>query len=324
MAATLRPYRHPEDFSRVGSLLVETYQPFRQPSNWLQPRWEYMHYLCVPFFGRTRADLERIGIWEDQGRIVGVVHFEERFGQAYFQQHPDYPHLKADMLDYAEANLSALSSNGERSLRAFLSDFDHQFESIARARGYRENRDAGECMSRLDLRTPPPVVAIPDGFGLKSLAEDNDLVKINRVLHRGFGHPGEPPESEIEVRRRLEKAPHFRKELTIVAESPRGDFLSYCGVWYESVNRFAMVEPVATDPDYRKLGLGRACVLEALRRAREVGATVAYVGTDMPFYLSFGFKRMSLYRAWERSWPAGRDNTRVGPQQDQEKLGHDT
>ena len=320
MTVTLRSYRHPEDFSRVGSFLVETYQPLRQPSNWLQPRWEYMHYLCVPFFGLTRADLERIGIWEDQGRIVGVVHFEARLGQAYFQEHPDYPHLKADMLDYAEANLSALSPDGEWSLRAFVRDSDHQFESIVRARGYCENKDAGECMSRLDLRTPLPVAAIPDGFRVKSQAEDDDRVKINRVLHRGFDHPGEPPESQLEVRRRLEEAPHFRKELVIVAESPQGDFVSYCGVWYENDNRFALVEPVATDPAFRGLGLGRVCVLEALRRATEIGATVAYVGTDMPFYLSFGFKRMSACRAWQKSWTAGRDDIR--PQQ--EKLGPDT
>ena len=37
------------------------------------------------------------------------------------------------------------------------------------------------------------------------------------------------------------------------------------------------------------MGLGRAAVLEGIRRVGEVGATVAYVGTEMPFYLSFGF-----------------------------------
>ncbi len=88
----------------------------------------------------------------------------------------------------------------------------------------------------------------------------------------------------------MQSAPNFRKDLNIVAEAPDGNFAAYAGFWFEGTNRYAYVEPVATDSDYRRLGLGRAVVLEGIRRCAELGATIAYVGSDQPFYLSFGFK----------------------------------
>lgn len=297
----LRTYRHPEDFERVSAFLVQTYQPSRQPSNWLQPRWEYMHYLCVPMFGMKADDLAKIGVWEDKGKIVGVVHFEDAYGQAYFQTHPDYPQLKEEMLRFAEDRLAARGPDGTRSLDAYINDWDDELIAVARSRGYRKKEDAAQYMSRLDPRDLP-AVSVPEGFTLKSLADDNDLAKVARCLHRGFNHPGEPPEGGIETIRHLQTAPNFRKELNVVVQSPAGDFVSYCGVWHEIANRFAMVEPVATDPEFRRMGLGKAAVLEAIRQAGQLGATVAYVATDKPFYLAIGFRKISARHPWEKTF----------------------
>jgi len=96
----------------------------------------------------------------------------------------------------------------------------------------------------------------------------------------------------------MQSGPNYRKGLAIVAEAPTGDFVAYGGMWFDPVNRFGYVEPVATDPDYRRRGLVRACVLEGIRRCGELGATVAYVGTDKPFYLSFGFGKLFTLNCW--------------------------
>jgi len=81
--------------------------------------------------------------------------------------------------------------------------------------------------------------------------------------------------------------------------APDGEFASFAGTWYIAENRIAYIEPVATDPDHRRKGLGTAVVLEGLRRAAKLGATVAHVGSDQPFYRSMGFCvafRQSLWR----------------------------
>lgn len=68
------------------------------------------------------------------------------------------------------------------------------------------------------------------------------------------------------------------------------------GFFYGPRNRLAYVAPVATDPDYRRLG--RAAVLESIRRARERGATAAFVGPEQEFYLSFGFEDVHPNNYW--------------------------
>jgi predicted N-acetyltransferase YhbS len=49
------------------------------------------------------------------------------------------------------------------------------------------------------------------------------------------------------------------------------------------------------------MGLGRAAVLEGIRRCGELGATVAYVMTDKPFYLSLGFRKQFTTYCWEKT-----------------------
>ena len=60
------------------------------------------------------------------------------------------------------------------------------------------------------------------------------------------------------------------------------------------------VEPVATDPDFRRMGLGKAAVLEGIRRCGEMGAEVAYVGSDQLFYQKLGFKKIFTARCLEK------------------------
>jgi predicted N-acetyltransferase YhbS len=145
-----------------------------------------------------------------------------------------------------------------------------------------------------------PPILLPAGFHLKSLADENDLVKVHRVLWRGFNHPGEPPADGLDDRVQMQQAPSFDKALQIVAVAPTGDFVAYCGTWYEAVNRIAYVEPVATDPDYRRMGLGKAAVLEGLRRCASLGATLAYVGSDELFYRAIGFRRIFTSQCWRK------------------------
>jgi GNAT superfamily N-acetyltransferase len=107
-------------------------------------------------------------------------------------------------------------------------------------------------------------------------------------------------EDDLEDRRKMFDTPKARRDLKIAVKAPSGDFVAFCGMFYESSGRFAYVEPVATDPDYRRLGLGKAAVLEGIRRCRDLGAEVAYVGSNLPFYLSFGFKVIYNTACWVR------------------------
>jgi predicted N-acetyltransferase YhbS len=298
MRTTVRQYNHAADYEEVGRLLVRTHRTTGGHINWVQPRWEYMHY--HPLI--RNVDLNAISVWEAYGEIIAVAHPEHAMGTAYFEIDPEYGALKGDMLRYAEEHLSALS-DGARRLRVYINDQDDDFQSIASERGYAKGGGC-EPMSHLPIRDPLPPTPLPAGFRMKSLAEDNDLRKVDRVLWRGFNHGDEPPGDGIKDREFMQSAPNFRKDLNIVVEAPNEGFVSYCGMWYEPVHAIAYVEPVATDPDYRRLGLGRAAVLEGVRRCGALGARVACVGSAMPFYRSLGFRQVYNRSVWQREWTA--------------------
>ncbi|MFZ5826201.1 MAG: GNAT family N-acetyltransferase [Bacillota bacterium] len=305
MSIRLRPYDRAKDFAVISNLLTETYPPGdARFDNWPQPRWEYAH--SHPWFDELST--RSMGVWEDEGKIVAVANYENRLGQAFFQVRPGYEHLKPEMLAYAEARLHAHADDGHAYLRAWINDGDTEFEAIARERGYTRREDLEDPYSRYLIPHPFPPISLPPGFQLKSLADENDLYKINRVLYRGFNHPGEPPEDDEEIagRKKMQSGPNFRPDLNIVAVAPDGQFVAYAGLWYVPANRMAYVEPVATDPDFRRLGLGKAAVLEGIRRCAKEGATVAWVGSQQPFYLAMGFEKACAVRAWVKRVDAHR------------------
>lgn len=284
----------PEDFEILSVFLTSHYLQGNKDGNWLQPAWEYMH--SHPLL--DESSLQKIRIWYQDGEVLAFVHYEGLLGEAFFQVRPGYENLKTEMLDYAESNFVARSDDDKERLRVFVNDFDIAFKSLVSQKGYYRVEKFDRPLYHLTIPSTFTPSDLPEGFRLKSLADENDLWKIHRVLWRGFNHPGEPPEEEIEGRRKMQSTPNFRPELTIVVEAPSGHFVSFSGTWYEPTTKIAYVEPVATDPDYRRMGLGRAAVMEGIHRCGELGAEVAYVGSEQVFYKSMGFQKSYISEAW--------------------------
>jgi len=275
---------------------VRTYDTSRSHVNWLQPRWEYMHY--HPYI--RRVELTSIGIWEAAGDIAGVIHPEYSMGLAYLEIDPAHENPKDEMLVYAEKHLGTLLE-GEKSLSVYINDRDTGLQRLAAERGYVKTEEC-EPMAIFSIPDRFPRFGLPAGFRLKSLADDNNLSKLHRLLWRGFGHGDEPPDDGIEERRLMQSAPSYRFDLNLVVEAPGGDFAAYCGMWYEPVHAVSYVEPVATDPDYRRMGLARAAVVEGIRRCAKLGAGSAFVGSTLPLYLALGFRVIYNRSCWLRKW----------------------
>jgi GNAT superfamily N-acetyltransferase len=289
MTIKFRHYHHANDYTRVSDFLIAHYLPNNADGNWIEPAWEYMH--GHPYLDRT--SLQKIGVWEDNGEIVAVAHYESVLGEAFFEFHPAYHHLRNEMLDHAESNLTGISDkDGRKYLRAYGNDNDSEFQTLVQSRGYEKDPERTRPMYQFVIPEPFPSITLPYGFRLTSLAEECDWAKVHRVLWRGFDHGEDVPmnEEEFESRRKMFDTPKARRDLKIAVKAPNEDFAAFSGTFYEPNGKFAYVEPVATDPLYRRMGLGKAAVLEGIRRCGVLGATVAYVGSDQDFYKELGFR----------------------------------
>lgn len=298
MGVEVRAYDPAADYERVNRFFIDTFEPGDRMLNWLQPRWEYMHH--HPFIEQVPLDL--IAVFEDRGRIVGLAHPEDKLTFVHFQRAPGYDHILPAMFAHAEEHFGGPSIMLNRNvIGLFINDFDSELERLASSFGYELLSGYHDGYSKFDLSAPIDRSGVPDGFRIHSLADDNDQRKINICLWRGFDHDGEIPEDDAGRPAVAQSAPNFRKDRTMVAVSPNGDYVSYAGIWYVPENGIAYVEPVATDPNYRRMGLATACVLGTLQRVREAGARVAWVGSDQDFYKAIGFKTKFRRNLWIKS-----------------------
>ncbi len=186
-----------------------------------------------------------------------------------------------------------------------ISDKDIAFQDIAADNGYiateQKENDAIFYLDKISTS-----YKLPDGFRITSLKETYDLYQYRRVLWKGFNHElnGEgdftfskedEKSAEIEMMR-----PNLDLNLKIAVVAPDGNFVSYCGMWYDPEADFALIEPVATDPDYRKMGLGKAAVLEGIKRVGEKGAKKVLVGSSQQFYYSIGLRPFATSTLWKK------------------------
>jgi len=68
-------------------------------------------------------------------------------GEAFFEIQRNYIHLKSEMLEYAEQNLWR-EKDEVRCVNAFINDFDKDFESLAKSRGYEPDAQHARPMSQ--------------------------------------------------------------------------------------------------------------------------------------------------------------------------------
>lgn len=280
-----------KDFDMVRDFLIRINKDSIVNPGFIWGRWEWV--FSLPYL--DKSSLSKIGIWEDNGTIAAVATYEQDLGYAYFLVDNNYAYLKKEMLAYAE---KSLCKNG--AFKALIPDNDREFQKIALSHGLKPTQQK-ENNSVLEITQQNTHYVLPKGFTIRSLVENCDLHKVNRVLWRGFNHEGEPPESAqaMEERRLSLAGPHINLDTFIVVVSPEGEYVSFCGTWYDKATDYALVEPVATDPLYRKMGLGKAAVLEAVKRCGKLGAKRAYVGSSQQFYYRIGFSPLPADTFWE-------------------------
>ena len=281
-----------DDYFKVrGFLLKQGYSEFTYA------RWDWM--ATHSYLDKTAVG--KIGIWEENDKIVGVATFDTLPGTAFCLTNPNYRGLKEEMLNYAEEHLSTPAG-----FEIVIPDTDHYFQGIAARSAYVASQSK-ELDSVFYIDKTSLDYELPKGFRITTLKEDFDLSQYRRVLWKGFNHElkGEglftfSLEDELSAKKEMLR-PYVDLDLKVAVVSPEGNFVSYCGMWYDPEGGFALVEPVATDPEYRGMGLGKAAVLEGIRRVGLQGAKIAFVGSSQQFYYSIGFHPFATSTNWKKN-----------------------
>ena len=278
------------DYDAVCDFLIALNRKDKRHINWNWARFEWMYE--HPEFDKSARDA--IGLWFDRGAVVGAAIYDMYFGEAFCGVLPQFSALYPEVLRYAYD-----AQKDDSGLAIAIADGSEAEIAQAKALGFLPIEQT-ETILRVDL-AQPPAGTLADGLRFASLDPVRDADAIGWLFWQGFDH-GEDREAYERSEKTVPNVRrHFDPRLFVTAANEAGEPVALCGVWYLAGTDYAYVEPVCTIPAYRKRGVGRAVVCEALNRARALGAKQAYVISDQTFYEKLGFHRSHVFRFYRKS-----------------------
>jgi ribosomal protein S18 acetylase RimI-like enzyme len=151
---------------------------------------------------------------------------------------------------------------------------------------------------RQQLDNPPPEPRPPDGFTLRPLSGAGEVEAYVALHHAAFGSEN----MSVVWRAQTLALPEYRPDLDLVMVAPDGRLAGFCVCWLAQVAGHAegQVEPMGVHPDFQGCRLGRALLLEGLRRMRAAGARVAHIEVDSENAAAFNLYTSVGYRVERR------------------------
>jgi len=289
---TRRRYKILVDFEHVYRFLTETYDIETLNSYLLPQFFEYANMNTFFEFPKSH----HFGIWESDGNIVGIACFEMTIGECLLHTHKDYKFLLPEMLEWAELELSVIEDD-KRKLDVKITDKELDKVKMLKSAGY--SFAFSRPIKIFPYTKSFPERTLPEGF---SLIDGNnvDYVKLHSVYWKGFDH-GDIPDDNYDRRIYEDNAPDIDRSLMTIAVAPDSEYACALGMWYDKANKYAYLEPMATIPKYRRMGLATICLSEAMKKTKLLGAKYCFCG-GREFYTVFGCETIMNWETWKKEW----------------------
>lgn len=288
-----RRYKLLADFEKVRTFLEDVYNIETLNSYLLPQFFEYAH--THPAFNHKLT--HRFGLWEQAGELAGVACYEMNIGEAFLSVRNKCSFLLPEMLRYTENELSNFK-DGKRSLNVWITDKEPEKQALLHQNGYQKSHT--EPVRIFTYDKPFLDARLPDRFSIMSLEDENDYGRINACLWKGFDH-GNMPDDNPDDQMLMQSGPNFKRDLSTIIKAPNGDYACFAGMWFDAKNKYAYLEPLATVPEYRHMGLATIALTEGMRKTKELGAKYCFGGVT-EFYTTIGFETICNRELWKKAW----------------------
>ncbi len=307
MPLTPRPYRAHADLAAVHAVLTAGRAAMQAGG-----RAYYVHPGDVNWwlFYLNQADdpAAHLTLWEQAGQVAGWSLLSPAF--AAFDVFL-LPALRgtpeaAAVWAWTEAQLLAVLGGASAQLQTvWVSEDDDVLTAWLAGRGYTPSADDYLWSLERPLAGALPAPCPPDGFTLRPLAGEAETAPRALAAHAAFGSR-QPAAGYVERYRRFMRSPVYAGALDLVAVPPslptghppaerHSAVAAFALAWTDPANGVGLFEPVGTHPRYQRQGLGRALLLEGLRRWQQAGLRTATVCVEsgspaaLRLYESVGF-----------------------------------
>jgi mycothiol synthase len=246
---------------------------------------------------------ENTQLWSTaKGELLAWAVLQVPFWTIDYAFHPDTDlNLHQMILDWADGQAKALLNTPSGHSAWFVPVFYYQTEHIhdLEAIGFASQANVAENpWSQVHMRLAGPLpaeaIALPAGFTIRPLAGEQEVAAYVELHRLAF----ESKNMTAEWRSRTLQQSRYVADIDLVVVAPDGQLAAFCIGWLDEVNGLTagQIEPLGVHPGFRHLGLGKAVLVECLRRLHQKGAQDIYVQTDnfrdaaYNLYESVGFR----------------------------------
>jgi mycothiol synthase len=181
---------------------------------------------------------------------------------------------------------------------------DTQRTEILRELGFEPHGEPAPLFmcATASTRTASP---LPAGFTIRPVNGEAEHAPRAAAARRAF-RSTMPPAAHAARYLGFMRSVAYARDHDLVAVARDGRVAAFTVFWPDTELSLAQFEPVGTDPDFQRMGLGRAVILDALRRLKDAGIAHARVTTNgdnhaaIALYESCGFDRVDTLVNWYR------------------------
>ncbi|HEV2762657.1 MAG TPA: N-acetyltransferase [Pyrinomonadaceae bacterium] len=245
-----------------------------------------------------------VRVWEEDGTPVGFALAQPSRSELNFvvKECGRRTEVETHIMKWAAGRLSEAAAEQNRPAFLFTSARESDGRRIGLLGRHGFTPDESHCVymrHTLDALISAP--GVPEGFAVRPLAGAHELGEYTRAHRNAFWMEN----FTEEWHGRVLETPFYVPELNLIAEAPGGTFAAFCFSWFEPrpCALRGYLQTLGTRPRFRNLGLGRALLLETLRRFQARGACEAVGVVDagnvnaLRLYEAGGVRRLhKIYR----------------------------
>lgn len=215
-------------------------------------------------------------LWFDEGQPIAWAYVDE-FNNLRWEIDGQYgERIGAEIVEWGEACIRKKLANRETStLDASCREDYAERISFLKGQGFHQTQDTTIYMTR-PLSEPIPEPELPQGFVIRPIKGVEEAEAVASTHRAAFGTEYMTTENRLAIMNTSEYDPSL--DLLVIA--PDETVAAYCTCSVNDQTKVGFTDPVATHPNYQRMGLARALLLTGMRLLKEREMKSAHLGTS--------------------------------------------
>ena len=220
---------------------------------------------------------ENIHVWESGGQIQAIGIIQMPWSSLDYVYQPAAEDMVPAIVDWAIQRSTAIAQEkgGDFTLCVRISPARAAHISLVEDRAYQLNDEWTIVHLSRTLTATLSVPDLPDGFSFRALRGPSEVEAYVNLHQTAFGSKA----MQVGWRARTLEMSQYHPALDLFIVNANDQPIAFSIGWLHPTESRGQIEPLGVHPDYQRLGLGRAVLLEGLRRLQVHGANVLSIDT---------------------------------------------